>query len=175
MRPIAIFKTGGFVLANGGVDGSGPVPVTALLADSEDGGIEEARGLGGVVIILPSSAIVLDSDSEEDEDGGVAPCNGKLCLVSDIIEMRPVAISGVLVSGGPVTNGVENGPVPVWEVGRSVCAMVAVVLPALSMRYVVSSSHGCPSTSPISMIFVPALEKIVAVTMLTQTWKIDGE
>ena len=63
---------------------------------------------------------------KSDEDGGV----GGVVMVLEGGNPDTESEDGA----GPVTKGVGNGPVPVIEVGDTVCAMVAVVLPAWSIR-----------------------------------------
>lgn len=145
--------------------------VVGVLPADEEG--EEGRG-------------VADPETEDDEVAnvvgldvgvGVAPLRRKLSLVTDsVVDVERVvgvrvtiaeAVAGELVGViDAVTKGVGEGPVPVHEDGCTVWAIVAVVRPAGSMRYVVSSSHGSSPWLPMSMILVPALEKMVAVTIV---------
>lgn len=177
--PIPTLRSNGFADALvapiiDGVGGGTPGAfVIVPVSEDEVLSREEGRGLGGVVIVVPGGVVIVAPADAVDDDGEAWPCSKKLSLVTDTVELVLGGVSvteasdaGVTVAG-PVTTGTVKGPVPVWEVGWSVWAMVAVVLPALLSRYVVSCSHGGSPLSPMSIMTMAELEKMVAVTIVT--------
>ena len=128
-----VLSMGGFAVAvSGGVVPTSFVALFDTVAATFE--VDEDGALGGVVIVRKED---IDPDVDVEVDKAcVCPGGTTLCLTSDITVKEPDVVSED--GGGPVTKGVGYGPVPVMEVGDTVCAMVAVVLPAWSIRYVVS-------------------------------------